>query len=97
MIHLAFECMEDCIHLKACRRVQAIGRKHRLIVPRYCTNDCTAYQSGETIIEVADLDGVQEAVNIAVDWIKDGMDYVDVHELEGFSLNDILNMPAKRS
>ena len=94
---MAFECMEDCIHLKACRRVQAIGRKHRLIVPRYCTNDCTAYQSGKTIIEVADLDGVQEAVNAAVDWIKDGMDWVDVHELEGFSLNDILNMPAKRS
>ena len=40
-----FECMEDCIHLKACRRIQAIGRKHRLIVPRYCTEDCTAYES----------------------------------------------------
>lgn len=43
---MAFECMEDCIHLKACRRIQAIGRKHRLMVPRYCTEDCTAYVSG---------------------------------------------------
>lgn len=39
-----FDCMEDCIHLKACRRLQAIGRKHRLMVPRYCTEDCTAYE-----------------------------------------------------
>lgn len=43
---MAFECMEDCIHLKACRRVQAIGKKHRLLVPRYCTEDCSAYVSG---------------------------------------------------
>ena len=43
---MAFEVMEDCIHLKACRRIQAIGRKHRLMVPRYCTSDCTAYVSG---------------------------------------------------
>lgn len=44
---MAFEYMEDCIHLKACRRIQAIGKKHRLIVPRYCTEDCTAYVSGK--------------------------------------------------
>ena len=45
---MSFDVMEDCIHLKACRRVQAIGRKHRLMVPRYCTEDCTAYLSGNT-------------------------------------------------
>lgn len=43
-----FDCMEDCIHLRACRRVQAIGKKHRLLVPRYCTPDCTAYISGKS-------------------------------------------------
>ncbi len=42
---MAFDCMEDCIHLKACRRVQAIGKRHRLLVPRYCTEECTAYVS----------------------------------------------------
>lgn len=44
---MAFECMNDCIHLKACRRVQAIGKRYRLLVPRYCTSECTAYISGE--------------------------------------------------
>ena len=46
---MSFDVMEDCIHLKACRRVQAIGKKHRLLVPRYCTEDCNAYVSGERI------------------------------------------------
>lgn len=45
---MAFEVMEDCIHLKACRRIQRIGMSHRLMVPRYCTEECTAYVSGET-------------------------------------------------
>lgn len=42
---MAFECMDDCIHLKACRRIQKIGRTHRLMVPRYCTNECSCYAS----------------------------------------------------
>ena len=45
---MAFECMDDCIHLKACRRVQIIGRTHRLLVPRYCTEDCTAYEPAKS-------------------------------------------------
>lgn len=43
---MSFECMEDCIHLKACRRVQRIGKNLRLNVPRYCTEDCSAYVCG---------------------------------------------------
>lgn len=85
-----FECMEDCIHLKACRRVQAIGRKHRLIVPRYCTEDCTAYRSKDEIIEVAKIEDVQEAVDWAVDSIKDGQDWVNVKTIKGYSIGELL-------
>jgi len=42
---MAFDCMDDCIHLKACRRIQKIGRTHRLMVPRYCTEECSCYIS----------------------------------------------------
>ena len=87
-----FECMEDCIHLQACRRVQAIGRKHRLMVPRYCTADCTAYRSGDDVIKVATLKDVQDSVNYAVDAVKDGMDWVDVKRLDGYKLSEILDM-----
>lgn len=85
-----FECMEDCIHLKACRRVQAIGRKHRLIVPRYCTENCTAYRSKDEIIEVAKIEDVQEAVDWAVDSIKDGQDWVNVKTIKGYSIGELL-------
>lgn len=54
-----FSCMEDCIHLKACRRVQAIGRKHRLLVPRYCSADCSAYVSGEVIVNYTSLESAE--------------------------------------
>ena len=87
-----FDCMEDCIHLKACRRVQAIGRKFRLQVPRYCTEDCTAYKSGDEIVEVAKLQDVRDAVNWAVVEIKNGQDYVNVKNLEGYKIAEILNM-----
>lgn len=46
---MAFECMDDCIHLHACRRVQKIGKSLRLMVPRYCTEDCDAYLSANTL------------------------------------------------
>lgn len=76
---MAFEVMNDCIHLKACRRVQAIGKKHRLIVPRYCTEDCTAYTSmGEVLEEV------ENAVRWAFDRGKDGDDCIVIKDTEGF-------------
>ena len=85
-----FECMNDCIHLKACRRVQAIGKKHGLLVPRYCTEDCTAYRSKDEIVEVATLEDVRNAVNWAVNEIKDGMDWVETRSLKGHSIAEIL-------
>lgn len=44
-VNWAHEVMEDCIHLHACRRVQAIGKSLRLNCPRYCSIDCNCYQS----------------------------------------------------
>ena len=87
-----FECMEDCIHLKACRRIQAIGRKHRLLVPRYCTEECTAYESGNSIVKVATLREIDEAVQWAVNEILNGQDYVDVKDVKGHTLNELLEM-----
>ena len=87
-----FECMNDCIHLQACRRVQAIGRKHRLLVPRYCTEECTAYRSKDDLVEVATLQDVREAVEWAVNEIKNGQDWVDVKSIKGHTLEDILDI-----
>ena len=89
---MAFECMEDCIHLKACRRVQAIGKKHRLLVPRYCTEDCTAYVSGKN----GDYITVDEALSYAregVESIRGGYDSYDVYsacDLCGMTLNELI-------
>lgn len=87
-----FECMNDCIHLQACRRVQAIGRKHRLLVPRYCTEECTAYRSKDELIEVATIQDVRQAVEWAVDRVKDGSDWVNVKSIKGHTIEDILDM-----
>lgn len=87
-----FECMNDCIHLQACRRVQAIGRKHRLLVPRYCTEECTAYRSKDDLVEVATLQDVRDAVEWAVNEIKNGQDWVEVKSIKGYALEDILNI-----
>lgn len=88
-----FDCMDDCIHLKACRRIQAIGRKNRLMVPRYCTTDCTAYVSGKG----GNYISVSEAVNYArsgADSIRSGYDSYDVYcfcDLSGMTLGEILD------
>lgn len=65
-----FECMDDCVHLKACRRIQAIGRKHRLLVPRYCTEECSAYRNINDIVKEVD-----EAIEWAFDAGRDGYDW----------------------
>lgn len=75
---MAFDCMEDCIHLRACRRVQAIGRKHRLMVPRYCTKECTAYLSRNAgaylsahaawRVAVEQYDGPSDPFDVYADW-----------------------------
>ena len=48
-------CMDDCIHLKACRRLQKmVLKKHGEHIARHCDTDCTAYQ---TIVEIANEKG----------------------------------------
>lgn len=87
-----FDCKEDCIHLKACRRIQAIGRKHRLLVPRYCTDDCTAYVSGKEGNYVSVGEAVSYARNGA-DSIRGGYDSYDVYchcDLCGMTLGEIV-------
>jgi len=48
-----FDCNEDCIHLKACRRVQKIAKAKYtgLCIPRHCDADCTCYQTLEEFLE----------------------------------------------
>ena len=43
---MAFDYMADCIHLKACRRVQKIGRSKGHTFARNCNPECSAYLSG---------------------------------------------------
>lgn len=87
-----FECMEDCIHLKACRRIQAIGKKHRLLVPRYCTEECSAYVCGNNESYIT----IDEAVSYAMqgaDSIRSGYDIYDVYgscDLNGMTLGEII-------
>ena len=42
---MAFYYMEDCIHLKACRRLQKIGKSKGHIFARSCNTECSAYCS----------------------------------------------------
>ena len=42
---MAFDYMEDCIHLKACRRVQKIGKSKGHTFGRNCNAECSAYLS----------------------------------------------------
>lgn len=88
-----FDCMDDCIHLKACRRIQAIGRKNRLMVPRYCTTDCTAYVSREDGSYVSVSDAISYARSGA-DSIRSGYDSYDVFcscDLSGMTLGEIID------
>lgn len=86
-----FDVMEDCIHLKACRRIQRIGKKYRLNVPRYCTEECTAYQSGNTGNYIT----VDDAINYARSGYVGRGDPYDVYcsiDVDGMTLKDILEV-----
>ena len=85
-----FECMEDCIHLKACRRIQAIGKKHRLLVPRYCTADCSAYVSG-TAIELLTADEAAATAREQYDGDRDAYDVYAAWDFHTEPLGDIIN------
>ena len=76
---MAFDCMEDCIHLKACRRVQAIGRKHRLMVPRYCTEECSAYRNADEVIS-----NIREKLQFAFDEGVHGAEWISWNNPDDF-------------
>ena len=89
-----FACMDDCIHLKACRRVQAIGRKLRLNVPRYCTEDCTAYQSRDVNTNYISIDAAINYARNGVSSIRGGYGMYDVYcngDLYGATLGEIFD------
>lgn len=48
--------MERCIHLKACRRVQAIGAKNGHQFARHCDKNCTAYVDEKELAKALDYD-----------------------------------------
>lgn len=56
--------MEDCIHLRACRRLQKIAKGKGFTFARGCTADCTAYE-GDYRDEDKEYtrDDVQRAIN----------------------------------
>lgn len=45
-----YEYMDDCISLKACRRMQKIYNSKK---PRHCTEECSAYKNADDIISAA--------------------------------------------
>lgn len=93
---MSFECMDDCIHLHACRRVQKIGKSLRLMVPRYCTEDCAAYLSANTLTGCM---SIEEAVSYAqrgASSIENGYSAYDVYASQDLyycekSLGDIID------
>ena len=89
-----FSYMPDCIHLHACRRVQAIGKAHRLLVPRYCSEDCDCYLSGD---KDTGCISISKAIDYAIQGcssIQSAYNEYDVYapqDLQGLSLNEILD------
>ena len=73
-----FECMDDCIHLRACRRVQSIGKRLRLMVPRYCTEECSAYVGVDDVMQA-----VRYAVEFAFEEGLNGADWVSINDRQG--------------
>ncbi len=88
-----FSYMEDCIHLHACRRVQAIGRKLRLMCPRYCDENCECYLSEDTATEYVSIHDAISYARDGIHSIQSGYDSYDVYcsaDLNGVTLGEIL-------
>lgn len=70
-------CMDDCIHLKACRRYAKIIKKemHGACVPRGCNETCTAYTSGNSELYVS----VSDACYVARTQYDGNRDTFDVY------------------
>lgn len=44
--------MDDCIHLKACRRLQKVARvENKTFVARHCDERCSAYETEDGFID----------------------------------------------
>lgn len=89
---MSYECMYDCIHLHACRRIQYIARKCRIITPRFCDENCNCYVSG-------DLDDYV-TVSEAIQYARDGAEAIAnghpadriyaIEDLESMTLGEIV-------
>ena len=88
-----FSYMDDCIHLHACRRVQAIGKKLRLMCPRYCDENCECYLSSDTETNYVSIDEALEYACNGAYSIQSGYDIYDVYcsgDLNGASIGEIV-------
>lgn len=95
---MSYEYMNDCIHLKACRRLQAIAKKEKKEISRYCTSECSAYVSGNTENYIT----VDEAINYAREGassIESGYSGSDVYcsmDLGGQTIGEIVDEIQER-
>ena len=61
-----YSCMDDCIHLRACRRIMKIAKSKGYVFSRSCNNECTAYESEsdyQSRLELYSYDDVMKAIN----------------------------------
>ena len=90
-----FDYMEDCIHLKACRRLQKLfrGKFYGANVSRNCDEDCTAYVSGNQETSYITIDEALSYARNGISSIQSGYDSYDVYascDLYGKPLNEII-------
>ena len=83
-----FSCMEDCIHLKACRRMQKIikSRYTGLQIARHCTEECSAY---ETFAKGIDYWGCEDEYKYTAKEVQYCIDRVYSDARAGYSDNSI--------
>lgn len=74
-----YDCMEDCIHIHACRllvkRYRDAGRRH---VPRFCNDECLCYQTAEKVY-VCEVENAVDVARSGAESIRGGYDEYDVY------------------
>lgn len=84
---------EDCVHLKACRRLSKIARAEVGYFSRGCTEKCSAYYKDDGTSYVS-VEGAVEYAADGVSYIRSGYDTYDVYcpgDLDGMTLSEIIN------